>query len=409
MFRMLNQGNRYFAAMLFTSPDSQRKDKMLNRTPIRRRRFARLKGAAAITAIVTASWAAQARAVGTYTLTILGTVGSDDVYGFGLNNQGQVVGEATDPTTNVSVPYLYSGGTLTTFTGLGGTADAALAINDSGAIAGAGYTAGDTTTHAFLYKNGTLTDLNPAGATESYADAINNLGQVAGQFSSPATGGAYHAAIFANGSVTDLGSLDGGLATALATGINAAGQVVGESETGTAATSTDHAVLFSGGTITDLGTLGGDTSVANAINASGQITGDADTTADAETHGFLYQNGVMTDMGTLGGDFSTGTGINSEGDVVGYSAVAGNQYDDATLFDDGTLYDLNNLIPANPNYFLDVATGINDAGQIVGYGDDGNLYSAFLLTPTAVPEPASLSLFVAGAVGLLGRRRRRHG
>jgi probable HAF family extracellular repeat protein len=378
------------------------------RTPVRHHRFAKAKNAATITALITAGWAAQAKAVGTYTLTILGTVATADAYGDGLNNNGQVVGQTIDPTTNISVPFLYSAGMLTTFTGLGGTADVARAINDSGVVVGAGYTAGDKTTHAFLYSNGTLTDLNPQGATESYATSINNLGQVAGQFASPATGGAYHAAIFANGSVTDLGSLDNGLASALALGINASGQVVGESQTGTgSSSSTDHAVLFSGGTIKDLGTFGGDTSVANGINAAGEITGSADTTGDQEGHAFIYQNGVMTDLGTLGGDFSTGQGINSEGDVVSFSAVTDNLYDDATLYEDGTLYDLNNLIPANPNYYLDVATGINDQGQIVGYGDDGNLYSAFLLTPTAVPEPASLSLFVAGAVGLLGRRRRR--
>lgn len=56
---------------------------------------------------------------------------------------------------------------------------------------------------------------------------------------------------------------------------------------------------------------------------------------------------------------------------------------------------------------LEVAYDINDSGLIIGQGwyDDGSgsKYRAFVLE---IPEPASLSLVLAGAMGLLRRRRR---
>ena len=50
----------------------------------------------------------------------------------------------------------------------------------------------------------------------------------------------------------------------------------------------------------DLGTLGGTSSVGVAINASGQVTGYADT-AGGDTHAFLWDGTRMQDLGTLGG------------------------------------------------------------------------------------------------------------
>ena len=66
----------------------------------------------------------------------------------------------------------------------------------------------------------------------------------------------------------------------------------------------------------DLGTLGGYGSTAYAINASGQVAGDAETSA-GQGHAFLYSNGTMQDLGTLGGTDSQAYGINASGEVVG--------------------------------------------------------------------------------------------
>ncbi len=68
--------------------------------------------------------------------------------------------------------------------------------------------------------------------------------------------------------------------------------------------------------------------------------------------------------------------------------------------------DLNTLLPPNSGWILTSATGINDAGQIVGFGiDPSGTYSGYELTPipSQVPEPSVLAFF--GLVGLcLGAR-----
>jgi probable HAF family extracellular repeat protein len=77
------------------------------------------------------------------------------------------------------------------------------------------------------------------------------------------------------------------------------------------------------GPITEIGTFGGASSFANAINASGQVTGYA-YTASGDRHAFLYTGGVLVDLGTLAGfSQSFGLAINSDGTVVGTATQGG--------------------------------------------------------------------------------------
>ena len=127
-------------------------------------------------------------------------------------------------------------------------------------------------------------------------------------------------------------------------------------------------------TITDLGSLGGGVAHGLAINASGQVTGDSVLSTLVQVpcpprygvpqkcfkhpdDAFEWSNGTMTDLGTLGGNYSQGVAINGSGEVVGYSAGK----------DTGTggefLWNGRNMKPLSAPA---EAYGINNSGQIAG-------------------------------------------
>jgi probable HAF family extracellular repeat protein len=172
--------------------------------------------------------------------------------------------------------------------------------------------------------------------------------------------------------------------------INDSGEIAGSDLAGHAA------VYFANGSTGDLGTLGGTWSVATAINANGQVVGQASLTGNTIAHAFLYSDGVMTDIDALDESDSIANGINASAEVVGDAAYP-------FIYANGTMTDLNTLIPANSGWTLEDAVGINDSGEIVGNGinADGDP-DAFLLTPL-VPEPGTVSLL---GFGLLLLRRR---
>jgi probable HAF family extracellular repeat protein len=337
--------------------------------------------------------ASPAGATPLYTLDEGLTLGGTGGVGVGINNLGEVVGQSRT-TLGHDHAFLYSHGVMTDLGTLGGDTSCAWNINESRQVAGWSETSPGSYTHAFLYSGGAMADLGTLGGNESRGYGINDLGEVVGQSD---TSGVNHAFLYRGGSMADLGTLGGSWSGAI--GINNSTQVVGWSYV--SGDYTHHAYLYADGLMTDLGTLGGMASTARGINASAQVVGGAHTSSGA-WHGFLYSGGTMNDLGTLGGTESYALAINDSAQVVGESKTSTDVYH-AFLYTEGSMIDLNNLIPADSGWTLNVADGINDAGQIVGRGTNPSGQSqAFLLTP--IPEPATLALLGMSAFVVFRRR-----
>ena len=305
-----------------------------------------------------------------------------------VNESGQVVGQAetshTDPNDENScgygtglrcLPFLWEYGKTYALPLLGGHNGSASQINSRGEAAG-------------YAENGVRDPECPTGAR------VNGTGPQVLDFEAVVWGPR-------QGEIRELHPLPGDT-VGVALGINDDGQAVGSS--GSCANTVIppfaagfHAVLWDkDGSAHDLGNLGGTGNpdllaignIANAINNRGQVAGVSAMSGNTTTHAFLWtrERGKMLDLGTLSGDVnSAALGINDRGDVVGASLGAagpihGNPR--AFLWRNGMMTDLNDLIPANSPLHLLTAFGINDAGEIVGFGvtNTGDLH-AFLATP----------------------------
>ena len=247
-----------------------------------------------------------------------------------------------------------------------------------------------------------VTDLGTLGGTNSNASGINASGQIAGE--SQITGNSWHPVVWTGSIPTDLGPLDGTRSDAI--GINDSGQVAGQHNP---ATGGYRAVRWTGTTATDLGTLGGTNSRGLGINVAGQVTGESQITGNGANHAVRWTGTTATDLGTLGGTNSYAYGINASGDVIGLSYLSNNSSENAFLYTGGTMYDLiTTLSPGSgiTSLSVNVGHGINDAGQIAATGIINGQYHALRLDPVPTPEPSSALLMLGSGAFLVMRKRR---
>ena len=161
-------------------------------------------------------------------------------------------------------------------------------------------------------------------------------------------------------SVADMGTLGG--SSTVAFGINSSGTAVGWGESLTG----DVGAFSSNGAMQNLSGLTGATDTyAYGINSSGIIVGTS--YVNGQPHGEMWNGSKSTDLGA--GIYATG--INDAGAIVGGDGHA-------FLLANGAFQDLGVLPGGN----WSSAYGINNAGTVVGYGNIGNgIFRGFVWTP----------------------------
>jgi probable HAF family extracellular repeat protein len=287
---------------------------------------------------------------------------------------------------------------------LGGNESIAFAVNNIGQIAGGAankipdenasffFGASATQIHAVIWSNGVMRDLHTLGeGLDSMAYNINELGQVAGMSFTDntinSTTGVPTVDVFLweNGKMFDLGTFGGTQSTL--SELNNKGQVSGWSNL--AGDMTSHPFIGDRTGMKDLGTLGGTFGQAWWLNDSREVVGWATTQGDQALDAFSWRNGLMTDLKTLAGDSgSIAEGINASGQVVGQSFPSeGNGH--AFLWENsGPMVNLQSLVLPGSDLTLTEATFINDRGEVVGNAvvPNGDQH-AFLLIPCDENHP----------------------
>jgi len=292
----------------------------------------------------------------------------------GINNNGAVVGQATDSTGNTVNFVRNPDGTFTTLTTLP-AGDTAFGINSSNQVVGA-----TGNGNAFLLSNNftnltLLPPADPGNTTSQMAFGINDKGAIVGQYVNTTTG-LTPGFLDVNGKFTFLNPTNSLVTNAQ--GINNNGLGVG----------------FFAITLTPV------------INAN------------PPQHGFMFDSAgnitLLPDPVKPNLFLSQFLGINDQNQAAGYwqdnvGSQHGFLYDLATksfaFFDDPSqaLFLLNG-VPITVTQI----TGINNAGDITGFYTDasGNNHGFFAVP---VPEPSSVALLSIGVASVVvwARRRRK--
>ncbi|PWT98225.1 MAG: hypothetical protein C5B51_29785 [Terriglobia bacterium] len=234
------------------------------------------------------------------------------------------------------------------------TSSATFGVNSSGQVVGAFAAKSAAQTFGeqlFLWQNGTTTLIGQPGRTILWA-AINNLGQVVFTVDHPIA-----TYLWDNGTITQIADF-------VVSSVNDHTVVAGCQEKLVGNGGVRESVIWNGGDPFLIKPKGGQAlfSCALGINNTGQVAGGFYTAVGASTSsGYLWANGNTTLLGTLGGAYTLGTGINDAGQVVGFGVNA-NSAIEAFLWQNGVIQGLG--FPQGETFSS--AVRIDAAGRIVG-------------------------------------------
>jgi probable HAF family extracellular repeat protein len=321
-----------------------------------------------------------------YEIVDLGTLGGSSSRAAAITENGIISGWATLPFSGKHAVIWDASGIVDLGTPPEFIVSGAAAANDSGQVAANGE-GSPQSYRGYLWESGSWTPIGVLpGTNESSASDIDSGGRIVGR--SFVLGGEYRAVMWDAGILTDLGTLGG---NSSAHAINELGQVVGYSYVNLPGGGQEQrGVVWENGQMTALDPLPDHTgSSASDINEVGQVCGSSSQFLPpyfTTTHACVWDNGTVTALGSVPGYGRTSAAdINNHGQVVGTGAasLSGGPYI-AFIWQDGVIQNLNDLVPSGTDWDLQRATGINDAGQIVGYGlrsPDDQYLRAFLLEP----------------------------
>ncbi|MBL8765309.1 MAG: hypothetical protein JNM07_13680 [Phycisphaerae bacterium] len=389
----------------------------------------------AIVALSLAATASTVRAQGApprqYYITDIGFIGGDTASAaYHVNDYGQVVGYSG--AGGNYQPFLWQPVAPNSITGsihaigtFGGASGAATSINRYGQVSGYS-TDSSGNNQMFLWSptannwnttGGSMHQLGSVGYPNYWPTGINDSGQVAGSATSSPVLWTPNTSNGTSGTTQILPVSSYGSARALNNGGEAAGHMAGYGGTYQAVRYTPGSGGYTYKNIGDvLGSAAYGPGAAEGVNDNGIVTGSCSGNASGgQPRAFLWNSSdQVCTIYTPNLLYTAGNDANELGAAVGYFSDAPNVtksylYEGAMnggmTFDPNQFYDLQYGIDPSLGWNLLGAFGINNAGQICGYGVLNGATHAYLLTPVPAPGPALL----LGLGALAAARRRRAG